>query len=61
MKKYFAKPGEIPKQGEVWLPIGDKGHLMMIHLIDIGRVRPFSPCFKKVTAPHIMSEERENG
>lgn len=43
MKKYFAKQGEIPRQGEVWLPVGDKGHLMMIHIIDINRVRPFIP------------------
>lgn len=43
MKKYYAKKGEIPKPGEVWLPVGDKAHLMMIHLIDIKRVKPFIP------------------
>lgn len=43
MQKYYAKQGEIPKQGEIWLPVGDKGHLMMIHLIDIGRVRHYIP------------------
>jgi hypothetical protein len=43
MKKYYALKGDIPKPGEVWLPVGDKAHLMMIHLIDIKSVRPFVP------------------
>jgi hypothetical protein len=43
MKKYYAKKGEIPKQGEIWLPVGDKGHLMMMHIIDIQKVKPFIP------------------
>ena len=43
MKKYYAKQGEIPRQGEIWLPVGDKGHLMMLHIIDIQKVRPYVP------------------
>ncbi len=43
MRKYYAKKGEIPEQGEIWLPVGDKGHLMMLHLVDIDQVRPFVP------------------
>lgn len=43
MRKYYAKKGSIPKPGEVWLPVGDKAHLMMIHLIDIERVKAFIP------------------
>lgn len=43
MKKYYATKGKIPKRGEVWLPIGDKAHLVMLHLIDIEHVRPFIP------------------
>ena len=43
MRKYYAKKGSIPKPGEVWLPVGDKAHLMMIHLIDIERVKAFVP------------------
>ena len=41
--KYYAAKGEIPKPGEVWLPVGDKAHLMMIHLIDIKCVKEFIP------------------
>lgn len=43
MKKYYATKGQIPKQGEVWLPVGDKAHLMMLHLIDIENVKAFIP------------------
>lgn len=43
MRKYYAVKGNIPKPGEVWLPVGDKAHLMMIHLIDIESVKPFVP------------------
>lgn len=38
MRRYYARNGEIPKPGEVWLPVGDKAHLMMILLIDNKRV-----------------------
>jgi acetoacetate decarboxylase len=43
MKNFYAKQGEIPKQGEIWLPVGDKGHLMMIHMIDTNKVKSFIP------------------
>lgn len=43
MRRYYARKGEIPKPGEVWLPVGDKAHLMMIHLIDFKRVSPLIP------------------
>lgn len=43
MKRYYATKGKIPKPGEVWLPVGNKAHLVMLHLIDIKRVRPFIP------------------
>lgn len=43
MRENHAIKGEIPKVGEIWLPVGDKAHLMMVHLMDIVRVRPFIP------------------
>jgi acetoacetate decarboxylase len=43
MRKYYATKGKIPKIGEVWVPVGDKAHLMMVHLIDIKRIREFIP------------------
>jgi acetoacetate decarboxylase len=43
MKKYYATKETIPKQGEVWLPVGNKAHLMMLHLIDIESVKAFIP------------------
>ena len=43
MKKFYAVQGRIPRQGEVWLPVGDKAHLMMLHLIDVECIKAFIP------------------
>jgi hypothetical protein len=48
--KYYATKGTIPKPGEIWLPVGDKAHLMMIHLFDIEHVKPFIPDELKIKA-----------
>ena len=43
MKKFYAKKGEIPKIGEIWLPVGDKRHLSMLHIFDVEKVKRFIP------------------
>ncbi|MFZ5569254.1 MAG: hypothetical protein ACOZF0_02535 [Thermodesulfobacteriota bacterium] len=43
MLKFYATQGQIPKRGEIWMPVGGKRHLMMLHLFDIEKVRKFVP------------------